>query len=440
MTISKAEIDRLGDLIRSEGDNISDGTLISLQDYRTSHKDILSLAFSMLCQNTRKIHPTAIVTYRIKRFESIIGKLIRYPEMRFNRMWDIGGCRCILRNDRDVYKLKDLIAKELDFEITKEYDYIKNPKKDGYKSLHLFIKHKSFDKIIEIQIRNQIDHNWATLVEITDVLYDSKLKELSNNQDLLRFHYLLSRISELTIEEKMEISKIIKKYNYFDRLSEVFSRNFIKVRRQWFEIESKSGHKFFLIETSKDNVPKIVSFKTINEAEEHYFNVYKSRHNANIVLTHLQTPSYNQISIAYSNYILTFHSFLSECYEIFESLIVESLRHKKYIDYFRIYNLYNSLLFNHINNLVTEIREISIYTEENKNSKNRDKKKEKEWVADIQKQVKKSNERSKILTTKFKKSMPTSWIGKLIIKFITRHIAKNYQKKIKKVIGIRVTI
>lgn len=436
MTISKANIDKLGNLIRAEGDNILDNTLNSLQEYRISHKDILSLAFSMLCQNTRKVHKTAIVTYRIKRFESIIGKLIRYPEMRFSRMWDIGGCRCILRNNDDVYKLKEIILKESDFEITKEYDYIKEPQKDGYKSLHLFLKHKSFDKVIEVQIRNQVDHNWATLVEITDVLFDSKLKELGNNKDLLRFHFLLSRIAELNIEEKKEISKIIKQYNYFDKLSEVFSRNYIKVRRQWFEIESKSNHKFFLIETSKDDVPKISSFKTINEAEEQYFNVYKSRQNANIVLTHLQTPNYNQISIAYSNYILTFHSFLIEFYEILESLIVESLEQRQYYYYFKMYNLYNSLVFNHIKNLMAEIREIQIYTQENKNRKYRDKKKEKEWISDIQKQVKQNNERSTNLSNKFRKSMPLGWFGITTVKFITRHIGKNYQKKIRKVLDI----
>ncbi len=434
MAISKSEIDRLGDQIRVEGDNISDTTLITLQEYRTSHKDILSQAFQMLCQNTRKVHASAIVTFRIKRIESIIGKLIRYPDMRFSRMWDIGGCRCILRDDNDVYKLKKIIEEESDFVITKEYDYIKEPQKDGYKSLHLFLKHNSFDKVIEVQIRNQVDHNWATLVEITDVLYDSKLKELGNNTDLLRFHFLLSRVSELSIDEKKEISKIVKKYNYFEKLSEVFSRNYIKVRRQWFEIESKSNHKFFLIETSKDNVPKISSFKMINEAEEQYFNVYKSRQSANIVLTHLQKPNYNQISIAYSNYILTFHSFLTECYEILESLIVESLEQKKYFDYFKIYSLYNSLVFNHIENLMTEIREIHIYTEENKHRKNRDKKKEKEWISDIKKQVNQNKERSKKLTTKFRKSMPKSWFGRMVIKLITKYIGKKYQRKIKNVL------
>ncbi|MDO8998153.1 MAG: hypothetical protein Q7W45_00195 [Bacteroidota bacterium] len=436
MTISKADIDRLGNLIRVERDNISDSTLNSLQEYRTSHKEILSLTFKMLCLNTQKIHLTSIVTYRIKRFQSIIGKLHRYPEMRFNRMWDIGGCRCILRNNFDVYKLKDLISKEADFEIVKEYDYIEKPQKDGYKSLHLFVKHKLSDKIIEVQVRNQIDHNWATLVEITDVLYDSKLKEHSNNKDLLRFHFLLSKISELNIQDKKEISQILKKYNYFERLSEVFSRNYIKVRRQWFDIEYKHSHKFFLIETSKDNVPKIESYKTSNEAEDSYFNVYKSRKNANVVLTHLQKPSYSQISIAYSNYILTFHSFLTECYEILESLIVESLEKKQYIEYFKIYNLYNSLVFNHISNLKSDIREIGTYANETKNKKNKDKRKEKEWIEDIQKNVDESNDRRKKLIDKFRKSMPTSGFGKLAVIYITIYIDKKNQRKIKKVLAL----
>jgi hypothetical protein len=85
---------------------------------------------------------------------------------------------------------------------------------------------------------------------------------------------------------------------------------------------------------------------------------------------------------------------------------------------------------------MTEIREIHIYTEESKHKKNRDKKKEKEWIADIQKQVNQSNERSKKLSTKFKKSMPTTWFGTMMVKYITRHIGKIYEKKIKKVLAV----
>lgn len=439
MKISKGDIDRLGNRIREEHLSLNDDTLNSLQNYRTSHQDSLSSVFTILCSYIRKVHPTSIVTYRIKRFESIIGKLIRYPEMRFSRMWDIGGCRFIVRSDQHVYKIKSLIEQDDRISIVKEYDYIKQPQLDGYRSLHLFIKCNVSERIIEVQVRNLTDHNWATLVEITDVLYDSKIKELGNNAELVRFHFLLSKISELTISEKKEIAGLLKKYNYFERLSEVFSRNYLKVRQQWFLIENQKNHRYFLIETKKEDTPKIYSFKNTKEAEKKYLDLYKNTQNVNVVLTHLPNPSYNQISIAYSNYILTFHSFLDECYELMESLITESLETGNFIDYFSTFNLYNSLLFTHISNLMSEAREMTSYSE-NTDSRNRKKHitKEKEWIKDIQKQVNKNTERSKRHAKKFKKSMPESIFRQFIVRRITTFIAKKYKRKISKEMNIKI--
>lgn len=433
--ISKAGIDRLGNKIRSEISKINDTTLVELQDYRTSHKDVLSQVFNLLCDATKKIHSSCIVTYRIKRFESIISKLDRYPDMRFSRMWDIAGCRCILRNDKDVYKLKSLLEEETTLEIIKEYDYLVSPQKDGYRSLHLFLKFGDSDKVVEVQLRSQIDHNWATLVEITDLLFDTKIKEYGDNAELSRFHFLLSRINNLTIEEKYEISSTLKNYNYFEKLSEVFSRNYIKVRKRWFDIES-SDHKFFLIETTKEDVPKIYSFKSSVEAENYYFNVYKTNQNANIVLTHLHKPNYNQISIAYSNYILTFHSFLTDCYLILESIIVETLQKGQYFGLFKIYNLYNSLLFHHISNLITEIQEIQNYSKDTskRKRKSKNKRNEREWRSDILKQISSSNIRSKELKTKLNRNMPASRSGRFIVNQITKIVEKKYKRRLEKII------
>lgn len=430
---TKGEVDRLGEKIREQSVSIDDETLTELQSYRTSHKDALSQTFTILCNATRKVHHSSIVTFRIKRFESIISKLERYPDMRFSRMWDIAGCRCIVQSDNDVYKLKKLLASDSELELIKEYDYIKEPQKDGYKSLHLFVKHKCSDKLIEVQLRSQLNHNWATLVEISDLLFDSRLKEYGENKDLLRFHFLLSKPENLTIEDKYEISNIIKQYNYFERLSEVFSRNYLKVRKQWFELESQSSHKYFMIETAKDEVPKIDSFKNFQDAENTYFNVYKTRQNANIVLTHLQKPNYNQISIAYSNYILTFHSFLSESLEILESLIVESLINRKYTSFFKNYNLYNGLVFNHIKNMMSEIQEIHDYQELKKTNKGLNKRKEKEWIEDITKQINQSNNRTKKLQIAVRKNMPKNFLSKFVIKQIIKRISSNYRSKIKNV-------
>lgn len=436
---TKGEIDRLGNTIREENSQIKDNTLIELQNYRTSHKETISAIFNFLCSISNKIHPQTIVTYRIKRIESIIGKLNRYPDMRFSRMWDIGGCRCITRNNNDIYKIRKIIIETSDFEIVKEKNYIDEPQNDGYKSLHLFIKQKGCDKVIEVQLRNQKDHNWATLVEITDLLYDSKLKEFGDinaiveYKDLFRFHHLLSDIDTIGINEKKEISEILKKYKYFERLSVVFSRNYIKVRKQWFEIESRNNHKYFLIETTKDDVPKITSFDSSTKAEEHYFNVYKSNQNANIVLTHLQRPNYNQISIAYSNYILTFHSFLNECLLIIENLITEALERKKFYVYYKTLNLYSNLVFYHIKNLNTEIREFRIFYEQTKNKKSKDRKKEREWVDDIKTQLIQSKDRSDKLGKKLRRYIPRDFFNRIIFILITRFINNVYMNKIKNI-------
>ncbi len=435
--MTNGDINRLGNRIRAEYDTLNDDTLLELQNFRTSHKDTLAKVFNILCNLNRKMGKQNIVTYRIKRFESIIGKLYRYPKMEFSRMWDIGGCRCIVSNNEEVYRLKDLIQKSEYLTIRKEYDYIKKPQEEGYKSLHLFISLKDDKTVIELQIRNKEDHNWATLVEITDLLFDAKLKEYGKNKELLRFHYLLSKRFDLSTEEKKEVAKIIKKYKYFEKLSNVFSRNYIQIRKQWLNIESKHNHNYFLIETKKDEVPKITSYRKFDEAEENYFNIYKNNQTANVVLTHLPKPNYEQISIAYSNYILTFHSFLEDSYEIFERLIEKTLVDKKYFEFVKYFNLYNEIVYNHVKNLMSEVSEV--YRISKKNSKNynnyKPNQKEKDWVQDINNQVKKRQDKQKRIQVSMRQNIPKNGtLGNYIFTIITKRIAKKYNTKIKQIV------
>ncbi|MCA6435862.1 MAG: hypothetical protein IM600_06100 [Bacteroidetes bacterium] len=434
--MTKGEIDRLGDRIRKEHENLSDETLATLQRYRTSHKTSLSQIFNILCK-INKNKTKNIVTYRIKRFESIISKLNRYKDMKFNRMWDIAGCRCIVESDADVYKLKEVLKNTPEIEIKKEYDYISKPQEEGYRSLHLFLCIKNDSIIVELQIRNKLDHNWATLVEISDLLFNAKLKEFKEDKKLLRFHYLLSKKDMLTTEDKAVVVNTIKEYKYFEKLSDVFSRNYIQVRKQWLDIETKYKHNYFLIETKKEEIPKIKAFKTFEEAEDEYFSIYKNSHNANVVLTHLTSPSYEQISIAYSNYILTFHSFLDDCCEIIENLIEKTLIEKKYVSYIRYFNLYNSISYNHIRNVHSEVMEISSIAQKNKSKKNisKTKKKEKEWVNDIKKHLDQRKEKQKNLGYSFRKHMPTNFLGKQLIKVSTKLITAKYRFKLRKTIS-----
>ena len=423
--MTKGEIERLGEKIRKESPSISDKTLDELQMYRTSYKDSLSEIFNTICLCAKQIRKETIVTYRLKRFESIIGKLHRLPTQKFDRMWDIAGCRCILKNERDIYRLKELLSTKL--YVRKETDYVKDPRNSGYRSLHLYISKTENDtKIIELQIRSRDHHNWATLVEITDFIFDEKLKEKNSNLELARFHKLLSKREPLTIQDKHEIFNIIKKYNYLEKLNSVFKQNYINVRKQWLQIESKINHNFFLIETKRKEAPKINSYSNFNEAEQEYYKRFKENNNSNIVLTHLPKASYSQISIAYSNYILTVHQFIEDYNSLLEGLIVESLQKKKLRLFTNAYSFYCSNSLSVIKNLKEESSAIS-----EEFSSKQGNKKVKEWIKDIDSQVFQIKKKWERLGIAFRKNPRKSLFFKFFVNRIVVFNGNKHRRKVK---------
>lgn len=423
-SFTKGEIRRLGDQIRIEKGKLTSDTLYSLQEYRTSYKDSLAKVFNILCKYSKQVRKDSIVTYRIKRFESIISKLRRYPQMEFDRMWDIAGCRCILKHNKDVYRLKDLLIKELS--IVKIYDYIAVPQKEGYKSLHLFVSLPCDSLVIEVQLRNQTDHNWATLVEITDLLYNERLKECESNSELFRFHFLLSKRELLTLSEMKELFKIETKYKYLDKLSSVFSRNYLIVRKQWLSIERFVNHSYYIIEVQTEDIPKIDSYATYQMAEDEYFIRFKSNSNTNMVLTHIPKATYEQISVAYSNYILTVHQFIDDCYIILERLLGEALRQKQLFTFIKFYDLYLATVTTNIKNINSEIIESEYYRTKSKgNSKVR------EWIVEINRQLTKRKEHINRMTKSLRRNTPKSFFFILIITLISKYLFWKYTQRLK---------
>lgn len=425
--VTKGDINRLGDKIRSEYPNIQSSTKEQIQEHRISFKDTTNLTFNALGILSRRVNKNAIITYRLKRIETIIGKLQRLDKkQKFARMWDISGCRCIVDNDRELYRLEKLITKK--FKVRKRTDYIKNPKPNGYRSLHLYLQPDGDDKVVEVQLRNRIDHNWATLVEITDLIFDSQLKEIGKDKKLEKFLYLLSKREPLSFENKKYIAKILSDYKYFNRLSQVFTRNYLKVRNRWLELEMRGNHKFFLIETKKDEIPKIDSFSAFNKAESEYFKRYLNNQDSNIVLTHLLKPSYKNMSSAYSNYILTVHSILDDINLILRELIIESLKQKKYISFLRYYNQHLSILYDHINNLNSEI----LISNTVGSLPRQNQLKLTEWTVDIEKQKTKIERNERKLYEEADKYKIDSRIKAKLIEFVLKQILRINRKKLRK--------
>lgn len=341
---SNKEYKRLGDRIRKDPEHIADEDFEMLQELRMTYKEPLAVIFTVIEKAAHKVDPNCICTYRVKRIESIVSKLLRFPEMQVNRAEDIAGCRCIMSSTEKVYKLYNKLIKNqerLPFEFQgRIHDYIAEPKESGYRSIHLNAVLKGGDnRRIEIQLRSLEHHNWATLVEITDLLFRSRLKEYgkNGNAELFDLHRLLSKEEQkMTEKERYVIADTVMKYQYIERLGDVFSRNYLDVRRQWNKMKLQNYH-FFLVATDSEGVPDFSGFLGFEEAEKAYFERFTNNTgNLNIVLTHLQKAGFTKISVAYSNYFLTFNNTLTRIlYYLSEAVIFAYKQHR--IKLFRRY-------------------------------------------------------------------------------------------------------
>jgi Region found in RelA / SpoT proteins len=84
-------------------------------------------------------------------------------------------------------------------EYIKKFDYIRYPKVDGYRSVHLIYKYRSsapqyaiYNGLrIEIQLRTQLQHTWATAVETVSTFTGQALKANVGTEEWKRFFMLM---------------------------------------------------------------------------------------------------------------------------------------------------------------------------------------------------------------------------------------------------------
>lgn len=119
-------------------------------------------------------NPFESIKSRLKSPESIYDKLRRkgYPITVKNiekYLSDVAGVRVICSFPDDIYRLAELFARQDDIVLLREKDYIKNPKENGYRSLHLILKvpiflskGKKYMKV-EVQFRTIAMDFWASL-------------------------------------------------------------------------------------------------------------------------------------------------------------------------------------------------------------------------------------------------------------------------------------
>ena len=125
-------------------------------------------------QHVHQYNPIEYIKSRIKSPESIVKKLKRNGhESTISNITqyinNIEGIRIVCSFLPDIYRLAEMIGRQNDLTVVSIKDYIKHPKKSGYKSYHMlvtipiFLSDRVVDAKVEIQIRTIATDFWASL-------------------------------------------------------------------------------------------------------------------------------------------------------------------------------------------------------------------------------------------------------------------------------------
>lgn len=158
-----------------------------LQEYTAPYKELMAYYRCAMMEVETKFrvlseelsleydrNPIETIKTRLKSIDSIANKLkargyplsVKSMEENLN---DIAGVRVICGFPSDIYTLSDAFLRQDDVELVQRKDYLANPKRNGYRSLHLIVKipiylhdEKKMMKV-EVQFRTISMDWWASL-------------------------------------------------------------------------------------------------------------------------------------------------------------------------------------------------------------------------------------------------------------------------------------
>lgn len=156
-------------------------------------------------------NPIETIKTRIKAPLSILEKTKR-KNIPFTvqgleqNMFDIAGIRVICSFPDDIYTVRNLLLQQDDIRLHAEKDYIKNPKPNGYRSLHLilevpiFLAEEKKPMKVEVQLRTIAMDCWASL--------DHKLKYKQNVENADEIAAKLKKCADISNELDFRMQEI----------------------------------------------------------------------------------------------------------------------------------------------------------------------------------------------------------------------------------------
>ncbi len=159
-------------------------------------------------------NPIETIKTRLKSWDSLLKKMrsknlpMTLDSLEEN-ISDVAGIRVICSFQEDIYRLAESFLRQDDVKLIEKKDYIKNPKPNGYRSLHLivevpiFLQNETRYMKAEVQFRTIAMDFWASL--------EHKLRYKKNISDadaeMLGNELLICSQMSAELDERMQTVK-----------------------------------------------------------------------------------------------------------------------------------------------------------------------------------------------------------------------------------------
>ena len=373
---SKKQINNAGYIIndKTKEQKERDEALNIIEDFRLQHLYPTTAIRYFIANKSKKYGLKILIMQRLKKMPTILDKISNNRKQYIKdlyEMQDIGGVRIVFNKVNDVLKffneLKEMES-ETNFKIRKVKNYIENPKSTGYRGIHIVYnvkksdKQKNIDKMkVELQIRSNLQHIWATTLEIYDYWYGTSLKTQRGSEDWAEFFELVSSMFA-GLEGKPILEKH-KNINYVvNRLKKIKDKKIQKLKairvgtaKSTTNNQNYKNSDILIIKKEKKTDPEIIKFskQQSQEAYKQYQeleNRYKNNKKVEIVMFSVNNGK--KIIKAYPNFFNDTKNFI----EIIEA---QYKKYDKNISFFkrlkqRIYRFFktHSLISNIHNSIL----------------------------------------------------------------------------------------
>lgn len=315
---SRSAVNRAGNAIREAVAGNDDYRVI--EDWRAAHRAVLNTFQAILRNRTRNSNIT--VAQRHKRRSTIFDKLLRFPEMQLARMDDVAGCRLIFKDIETLNKFRAKFHKAHFHHKRKnspdKYDYILNPKSTGYRGIHDVYSYDVNSEtgkhlkglLVEVQYRTEVQHAWATAVEVIGFITESQPKFEKGDGRYKQAMALASEILARAYEDKkgpfpeMSDVEVVREFVALDT-----KLNLLNMLRGLNTASAKfTGNRNSILIFDESGELAVLTYRSATEALAQLFELENKRPGTDIVLVKADTT--DEVRFAFKNYFSDARDFI----------------------------------------------------------------------------------------------------------------------------------